>query len=274
MNNLFSRNPQSFGLRLSSVVLTAALMLTPVFAFADNGQAQKPVNGSGVISMDIKNKTLCEVMREIKARSGVEVKIPQNLSADLISRSVHSDTWQAALGQLLEGYNYSAVWGKNGQPQQLSVYGRNQYAEERSAANATSKPVASASDDLLVYDTAAFALPQKYQGLNPSAVTPVALPTERMKEMQLGEKVNLTLPCGQFAVVHDKVFHHPNGDVTWAGHLETAGQTYRVIVTMGSQGNYGQVVTPEGMYNLDIEGGRTWLVDANATVADLGNQPI
>ncbi len=275
MNNLFSRNPQSFGLRLSSVVLTAALMLAPGFAFADNGQAQKPANGNGAISMDIKNKTLCEVMREIKARSGAEVKMPQDLSADLISRSVHSDTWQAALGQLLEGYNYSAVWGKNGQPQQLSVYGRNQYAEGLVAANAaTANTPASASDDLMVYDTAAFALPQKYQGLNPGAVSPVSFPTERMKEMQVGEKVNLTLPCGQFAVVHDKVFRHPSGDVTWVGYLETAGQAYRVIITMGSQGNHGQVITPEGMYNMEIEGGRTWLVDANASVADSGNQNI
>ena len=265
MNNLFSHKPQSFGFGLSAVVLAAALTLAPRLASADNSETQHPAAGTGAISMDIKNQTLCEVMREIKARSGVEIKLPQNLSADLISRSIHGDTWQAALGQLLEGYNYSAVWGKNGQLQQLSVYGRNQYAEEPSAANATSKPIASASDDLLVYDTSAFELPQKYQGLTPGAASPVSLPTERMKEMQLGEKVNLTLPCGQFAVVYDKVFRHPNGDLTWVGYLETAGQAYRVIITMGSQGNHGQVVTPEGMYNLDVEEGRTWLVDANAT---------
>lgn len=267
VNNLFSLNPQSFGLSLSSVVLAAALTLAPGLASADNSEAQHPLAGKGTISMDIKNQTLCEVMREIKARSGVEVKLPQNLSADLISRSIHGDTWQAALGQLLEGYNYSAVWGKNGQPQQLSVYGRNQYAEGPVAANAAvnANPPVTASDDLLVYDTSAFELPQKYQGLTPGAVSPVSLPTERMKEMQLGEKVNLTLPCGQFAVVHDKAFHHANGDLTWVGYLETAGQAYRVIITMGSQGNHGQVVTPEGMYNLDVEEGHTWLVDANAT---------
>ena len=265
MNNLCSLNPQSFGLTLSYVVLAAALALAPGLASTGNSETQNPVDGKSAISMDIQNKTLCEVMREIKARSGAEVKLPQNLSADLISRSIHGDTWQAALGQLLEGYNYSAVWGKNGQPQQLSVYGRNQYAEEQTAANATSKPSASAGDDLLVYGTSAFELPQRYQGLTPGAVSPVSLPTERMKAMGLGEKVNLTLPCGQFAVVHDKVFHHANGDLTWVGYLETAGQAYRVIITMGSQGNHGQVATPEGMYNLDVEEGHTWLVDANAT---------
>jgi hypothetical protein len=264
VNNVFSRNPQSFGFGLPVAVLAAALALAPGLASAGNGETQNPAAGKSAISMDIKNQTLCEVMREIKARSGVEVKLPQYLSTDLVSRSIHGDTWQAALGQLLEGYNYSAVWGKNGQPQQLSVYGRNQYGEEQSATNATSKPIASASDDLLVYDTPAFDLPQKYQGLTPGAASPVSLPTERMKEMQLGEKVNLTLPCGQFAVVHDKVFHHANGDLTWVGYLETAGQAYRVIITMGSQGNHGQVVTPEGMYNLDAEEGHTWLVDANA----------
>jgi len=271
VNSFLSRNLQSPGFSLSSVILAAAMILAQGLASANNGETQNPLNGKDTVSMEIKNKPLCEVMREIQARSGAEVKVPQNLSADLISRSVRGDTWQAALSQLLEGYNYSAVWGKTGQPLQLSVYARNQYADEPVAATATP-----AGNDLLVYDTSAFALPQKYQGLNPGSVSPVSLPVERMRQMALGEKVSLALPCGQFAVVYDGNDQQENGNFTWVGYLENAGKAYRVIINMGSEGNHGQVVTPEGVYNLDVEEGRTWLVHAGPSNSeasmDLGEQ--
>ena len=253
------------------------MILTQGFAVAYDSAAQSPSVANPVlagaapgrraetVSMDARSKSLCEVMREIHTRSGAEVKLPQNLAGDLISRSVRGDTWQAAVGEMLEGYNYSAVWGKDGQPLQLTVYGRNQYADEPAIAAAPGAARTAAGEDLLVYETPTFDLPQKYQGLNPGAVSPVSLPVERMKQMTLGEKVSLTLPCGQFAVVYDKQFQHENGDITWVGYLENAGKAYTVIITLGSEGSQGQVMTPDGMYNLDVEQGRNWLVDANAT---------
>jgi hypothetical protein len=270
------RAVHSAGHLLPSVVLTAAMILTQGFASGYDSAAQSPSVASpvpssaassgraGTVSMDARSKSLCEVMREIHARSGAEVKVPQNLADDLISRSVRGGSWQAAVGEMLEGYNYSAVWGKDGQPLQLTVYGRNQYADEPAVAAAPGTARTDTGEDLLVYDTPTFDLPQKYQGLNPGAVSPVSLPVERMRQMALGEKVSLTLPCGQFAVVHDKQFQHENGDITWVGYLENAGKAYRVIITLGSEGSQGQVVTPDGMYNLDVEQGRNWLVDANA----------
>ncbi len=215
MNSFVSRNLQSPGFSLSSVILAAAMILTQGLASANNGETQNLLNGKGIVLMEIKNKPLCEVMREIQARSGAEVKVPQILSADLISRSVRGDTWQAALSQLLEGYNYSAVWGKNGQPLQLSVYARNQYADEPVAATATP-----AGNDLLVYDG------------------------------------------------NDQ---QENGNFTWVGYLENAGKAYRVIISMGSEGNHGQVVTPNGVYSLDVEEGRIWLVDAGPAVLETEN---
>jgi len=283
VNNLISRIPQAFGHGLPSVVLAAAMILSQGMASAYNSETQGPAGAVPVsakaesvgrvaaVSVTVSNRPLCDVMREIKTRSGAEVKLPQNLSGDVISRSVQGNSWQSIMGRLLEGYNYSAVWGKNGQPLQLTVYGRNQYAEVPAVSSAPGFQRTVSSDDLLLYDTSAYALPQKYQGFNPSAVTPVSLPVERMREMPLGEKVSLTLPCGQFEVVHDNRFQHENGDITWVGYVEKGGKAFRVIITMGSQGNHGQVVTPEGAYNLDVEEGQTWLVDANAS-ADQGDQ--
>jgi hypothetical protein len=271
-----ARAVHSAGHLLPSVVLAATMILTQGFAVAYDSATQSPSVASPVlagaasgsraetVSMDARSKSLCEVMREIHTRSGAEVKMPESLDGDLISRSVRSGTWQTAVGEMLEGYNYSAVWGKDGQPLQLTVYGRNQYADEPAIAAAPGVARTAAGEDLLVYDTPTFDLPQKYQGLNPGAVSPVSLPVERMRQMALGEKVSLTLPCGQFAVVHDKQFQHENGDITWVGYLENAGKAYRVIITLGSEGSQGQVMTPDGMYNLDVEQGRNWLVDANA----------
>lgn len=268
-----------------SVVLAAAMALAQGHASAYDSAAQ---NRSGenpaptattsgtrteTVSMDARSKSLCEVMREIHTRSGTEVKVPQNLAGDLISRSAQGNTWQTVVGHLLVDYNYRAVWGKNGQPLQLTVYDRNQYADEPAiAAVPDAARTTGASEDLLVYETSSFDLPQKYQGLNPGSVSPVSLPVERMKQMALGETVSLTLPSGQFAVVHDKQFTHENGDITWVGYLENAGMAYRVIITLGGEGSQGQVVTPDGMYNLDFEEGRNWLVDANAAPVNSESQ--
>ncbi|MFZ4700943.1 MAG: hypothetical protein ACOYMG_12915 [Candidatus Methylumidiphilus sp.] len=277
MNSFISRIPQSFGHSLPSVMLAAVMLMTQGLASAYNSETQSPagaipVPAKAAVSVTVSNKPLCDLMREIKTRSGAEVKLPPNLSADVVSRSAQGETWQSVMGHLLVGYNYSAVWGKNGQPLQLTVYGRNQYAEGPAVSSAPGIQRAVSSDDLLLYETSAYALPQKYQGLNPGAVTPVSLPVERMREMPLGEKVSLTLPCGQFEVVHENRFQLENGDVTWVGYVEKAGKAFRVVITMGSQGNQGQVVTPEGAYNLDVEEGQTWLVDANASSAEEYNQ--
>lgn len=281
MNRFVSHFPQAdgtaFAHNLSSVVLAAAMVFAQGMASAYDSMAHKLPDANpilagsasfsrpGAVSMDVAHKTLCQVMGEIKARSGAEIKLPANLAGDTVSRPVQGDNWQAALGHLLAGYNYSAVWGKGGQPLQLTVYGRNQNADEQAVA--TNAARAAAGEDLLIYETAAVELPQKYQSLNPGAVSQVSFPVGRMKQMALGEKVSLNLPCGQFSVVHDKRFQQDNGDVTWVGYLEDAGKAYRVIITMGAAGNYGQVITPGGMYNLDLEQGRTWLVDASAPAA-------
>jgi ribosomal protein L21E len=177
---------------------------------------------------------------------------------DVISCSVRNKTWQDALKQMLLGYNYSAVWGKNGQPVKVTIYSRNQYSDERTVATTTAH--IAVTEDMLIYESTSLVLPNKYEGLNPSSVMPVSLPVEMMKEMALGEKVSLNLPSGQYEVVHDNKFRNKQGDVTWIGYLENAGKAYRVIITMGNEGNIGRISTPDGTYNLDIEDGRNWLL--------------
>ena len=271
---------------LHSIALTTVIILAQCFASAhgietQNSSDARPVQVSvasttaqtpsilgGAVSIKALNRPLGDVMHEIQIRCSTEVKMPQNLASDVGLRSVSGDSWQYVVGNLLEGYNYSAIWGKNGLPLQIAVYSRNQNAEEPASVAARDTTPASPSEDLLIYETSSVDLPQKFQGLNPGSVSPVSLPVDRMKEMALGEKVSLTLPCGQFEVVYDKRFQHVNGDVTWVGYLETSGKAFRVIITLGSHGNQGQMMTPDGAYNLDVEEGRTWLVDASATAME------
>ena len=210
------------------------------------------------ISIEVAHKTLCEVMRQIRTRSGADVKVSKSTADDLISRSVRGNTWQAAVERLLEGYNYSAVWGDDGQPLQLTVYGRNHYADD--TPTVTQAPP---NPDLLVYAASAFGLPQRYQGMNPGSVNEVSLPVEQMKQMKPGDKFNLTLPCGQFSVVYEDGQQQEDGKFSWLGYLESVGKTYRVIIHTGTEGIQGQLLTPSGLYNLDMEDGRTWLIEAD-----------
>lgn len=218
------------------------------------------------ISIDARHRSLRGVLQEIHVRSGAEVKVSPNLAGDVITRSVQEANWQDALRHLLLGYNYSVVWGKDGGPQQVFIYSRNQYAEDFESGE-TSKDAEAREkyvENLFTYESAPSELPQKYRQLKPGSVTPISLPAERMKQMGLGEKVDLNLPIGDYKVVHDNQFKHENGDITWVGYLEEAGKSYRVIITLGKEGTQGQVATPDGNYNLDFESGRSWLVESKA----------
>ena len=223
--------------------------------------AMLPVASAEKVTLNITGKPLYGVMREVHALSGAEIKVPPNLADDIITRSVREETWQSALNQLLLGYDYVVAWGNDSVPSKLIVCCRNQNADELMAVQAVR---ASTSEDLLIYEPGAFSLPEKYKGLNPRSISSVSIPVERMKQMKIGERVSLSLPSGQFEVIHDKQFQHETGDVTWVGYLETPGEDYRVIITMAGDSNLGQVVTPEGSYNLDTQEGHTWLVDASA----------
>lgn len=213
------------------------------------------------VSIDVSKQALDTVLQQLHARSGAEFKVAQAVAGDLISRSVYEDGWRDAVENLLAGYNYETVWAADGQLRQVIVSGRNgsdtPLAESRASGSA-------AGGEALLYEAVPAFLPAKYQRLNPGSVMPVSLPLAWMKSMGMGEKISLNLPSGQFDVVHDNLFQHDNGDVTWVGYLESAGTAYRMIVTMGGEGIVGQVVTPDGVYNLESEGGRTWLLDVNA----------
>ncbi len=212
------------------------------------------------IALDVAGKALADVLKELQARSGVDFDVKPDLADDPVARNIRETGWPNAFAALLAGYNYEAILGADGQLNQVIVSGRN-----GDGGKIAPHPRPMIRNEPLLSYRPASALPEKYRGLKAGSVVPIALPLERLKQMKRGESITLDLPTGQYVVVHDNRFNHENGDVTWVGSLAGAGVGYRVMITSGAQGSIGQIVTPDGVFNIEAEVGREWLIDINAS---------
>jgi hypothetical protein len=198
---------------------------------------------------------------EIVSLQGIEFDLTPGLQNDPIARSLRSSEWDGNLEALLAGYNYETVLSEDGRPRRVVVSGLN----GSGVAQGGLASMARATEELIRYQPPTDGLPEKYRELTAGSVMEVTLPIDRLNQMKLGEKVLLNLPIGAYEVVHDNRFEHENGDVTWVGYLDSAGKGYRVIITSGRDGSLGQIVTPDAVYNIDLEGGRNWLVDIGSS---------
>lgn len=217
------------------------------------GTALLQASGATAIELNIGNQPLGEVLKSVTQQSGAEFVLADGLASDRISANVSEPVWNDAIRSLLSRYNYEAIVSPDGTLMRVLVSGRNGNAPTPAAG------------DILQYQPAPAHLPEKFSGMTPGSVVPVEIPREQLLAMANGERVGLTLPSGHYEVIHDNRFEHENGDVTWIGYLDGVGKAYRVILTVGGEGSLGQVVTPDGLFNLEVVDGRTWLVDINAS---------
>jgi hypothetical protein len=214
-----------------------------------------PATGATAVEINVGNQPLGEVLQSVSRQSGAEFVLADGLANDRISANVSEPVWNDAIRSLLNRYNYEAITSPDGTLMRVIVSGRNGNAPATSVT----------AEDMLQYRPIPAQLPDKFRAMNPGSVIPVEIPREQLLQMATGERVGLTLPGGHYEVIHDNRFEHENGDVSWIGYLDNAGKAYRVIITLGDQGSLGQAVTPEGIFNLEVEDGRTWLVDLNAS---------
>jgi hypothetical protein len=212
------------------------------------------------VRVQVTDAPLAEVLRDIQRRSGVEFSCAPELADDAISQTVSAGTWEGAIPSLLTGYNYAASWNAQRRLQKVIISGRS-----GSAKNVMHAKPRAPRGELLAYEPMPAELPEKYRNRHAGSTFGVTIPVRELGSMEPGERIHLTLPVGQFEVVHDQRFEHENGDVTWVGHLSGKGRDYRVIVTSGADGSVGQVATPGGVYSLDWENGRNWLSDLSAS---------
>lgn len=76
-----------------------------------------------------------------------------------------------------------------------------------------------------------------------------------------GNRWEFVLPDGtpmRIAGAHAQT--HPNGDVTWSGHVEAAGGNYPMLLTRGEHASFGSFSTPRGRYRLEGWDDRAWVV--------------
>ena len=222
--------------------------------------------GHSAIVLSYRQQRLSAVVDDLSRRSGIEFKVPADLARDAVARSAKANTWADAVKELLKGYNYLGYSGDNGKLKRVVITGRNGNGDDASSA-AIGKAAASRNHrrNLLAYQAETGNLPEKYRNYHEGSVSPISIPFNRLNKMKIGEKIPLSLPTGEYEVVHDNAFEHRNGDKTWVGYLDQEGKEYRVVITSGKDGGVGQIISPDGEYQIDLENGTNYLVNVNAS---------
>jgi Metallo-peptidase family M12B Reprolysin-like len=194
----------------------------------------------------VKAKTLAQATDQIANRSGIHFKINAANQSDIINQKLAAEDWKTALSQLLNGYNYTTNT-VNGVIKTVIITGTN---GKHDTSNITTVNIQPSNT-----------LPNAYKHFNLGSVMPVNLPLAKMNATQVGKKLSLDLPIGQYQVNHDDLVKHADGSSTWMGYLDDEGKGYRVYLSQGEAGLMGNVYTPDGAYNIETVDGQTYMVD-------------
>ncbi len=92
---------------------------------------------------------------------------------------------------------------------------------------------------------------------------PVSLNAEALAAMAPGDSADLALPNGKtYRAILIRTETHANGDLSWIGRLEGQGADMAVIATMGANGSYAEIQTPDGTFGVVPGGAHDWLFDS------------
>jgi hypothetical protein len=203
-------------------------------------------------------KSLEGVLREISTPSGIQFRIAPEVARDRLLTKIAGTTWPDVVRDLLRGYNYVGTWDHKGRLRAVSITGRN---GDGAAPLAAVSPL----EELFSYRDPSSPLPARYNNHASGSVYPVKVPIDKLRRMQKGQRVSVNLPDGRYELVHDNVWQHENGDLTWVGYVDGPSELYRTLLTLGNAGAEGQIRTPGGLYQVESEGEQGWLVDIKAS---------
>jgi hypothetical protein len=232
-----------------------ALLSTSALAHAVNIPFEAPTSISITernIALPASESTLATVLEQLYQHRGVDFALAPELAEDLVQNDDLVGGQFA--GKALSGYNYAIERDFNGVMTKIVITGRN-----GDGVGVRSAALKGPERSLLTG-----AMPERFRSLPPSAVSTLDFALEELFGVPVGGKTPVSLPTGQYAVVHDNVFEHANGDKTWVGYLDGEGTDYRMVVTVGKEGGTGQIVTPQGLFRIETEAGKTWLVNVDA----------
>jgi len=84
-------------------------------------------------------------------------------------------------------------------------------------------------------------------------------------DIPLHQDVELTTPDNiSYTSIFERRTQHTNGDVSLIGYLRDFGQSYRVMLTSGAAGMFGQVQTPDGTIIIDSDATGSWLINLDS----------
>jgi hypothetical protein len=204
---------------------------------------------------------LTELLQELSTPSGVRFRVAPEVAHDRIQVRASGTAWPEVIRDLLRGYNYVGTWNAAGRLTEVLVTGRN-----GDGVLPPSTAAAPAAGDLFSYrGTPAPTVPARYRTYAAGSVFPIKVPVERLRRMEKGARVSVNLPNGRYELIHDNVWRHDNGDLTWVGYMDVPQGRYRALLTLGDKSLAGQILTPGGLYKLESNGPQAWLVDIAAS---------
>jgi Metallo-peptidase family M12B Reprolysin-like len=208
------------------------------------------------IHIQFTKASFIDVATVIEQKSKIKIQIVPPLQNHLITADIQAKSWAKAIAGLLKGYNHIGFIGANGQIKRILVTG----------INGNGSDAIKAPEGLINYpdNNVLGQIPDHLKQLPEGSVLRVAFNKSMLKNMALGDVLPLSLPAGQFNVVHDNIIFGKNGDFTWIGYLEGITPKKRVIISFGNNDSFGRILTPEGVFRVETSAGVDWLVDVDS----------
>ncbi|OQK17474.1 hypothetical protein AU255_06235 [Methyloprofundus sedimenti] len=210
------------------------------------------------------NKPFSEIATSIEQQSNIKIQIVPFLQNKLITADIHASSWENAIAQLLNNYNRAGFIDKYGRTSRILVTGIN-----GNGSDSITSP-----EDLFNYseNNVLQKIPDHLKKLPDGSVIRINFNKSMLKNMVLGDALPLSLPIGQFNVIHDNFVSDKNGDFTWIGYIEGAFPKSRVILTFDNNHSFGRIQTPYGVFRVETSAGVDWLVDVEG--AGLNPEPL
>jgi hypothetical protein len=206
---------------------------------------------------------LGNILMQLHQREGIRFKVHDALVHDVIHVTAYPGK-PYDLASLLKGYNWIGVRDVSGSWISINITGRN--------GDGVTAPDNHLALSPLRYRAPPKRVPEKFRDFPKGSVHPIDISGSMLRKMSLGDPLVLSLPSGDHALIHDRAWDHANGDRTWVGKEMTDKGLYRTLITLGDQDQIdGQIVTPEGTYQLESDDNGQWLIDMKASGLQPGN---
>jgi len=221
-------------------------------------------NETQTIVIKYTNKPFVEIAAAIEKQSNIKIQIVPFLKNHLITADIQARSWEIAIAQLLKNYNRAGFIDKNGRTSRIIVTGIN-----GNGSDTINSPESlfNYSDNNLLQK-----IPDHLKKLPNGSVIRINFNKSMLKNMALGEVLSLSLPAGQFNIIHDNLVLDKEGGFTWVGYLEDAFPKSRVILSFDNKNSFGRIQTPDGVFRVETSGGVDWLVDVDNAGLSPANQ--